>query len=163
METKIDSIEKGMTLLKQKVKRFKENASALERKTDKLDEALKLMKENVTNLGEEPEEVQISAENTETYLKKDNINIRGLQEQVEGDNSVQYMQNLFTCCMGADCDIVINGNSACQIGQFSSHANPPEILLFSSSISTPDLRYWKNFWEILNQKQKMLKLLYFLT
>lgn len=90
----------------------------LEEHVKQLESALKQVERDYLDLADELDETRRSAENTENILKK-NIRLWGLKEKVEGDNFVQYLQDLFTGCVGADCGLVISFNFAFGVGKYS--------------------------------------------
>lgn len=56
-------------------------------------------------------------ENTNNIVKN-NIRLRGLREGKEGEELSQYLEKVFTGCLGADTEIVIQISSAYRLGPF---------------------------------------------
>lgn len=65
----------------------------------------------------------------ENSLKKKNVKLRGLKEQVDRDNLVQYLQDLFIGCASSDCYLVIGIVSVHLIGQHNSRAKYPRDII----------------------------------
>lgn len=81
----------------------------------------------MVGFGEDLDEVQTFTEKLDNSLK--NVKLRGLKEQVEGDNLVQYLQHLFTSCAGPECATAIRINLAYRLGQHNSWAKYPRAII----------------------------------
>lgn len=62
------------------------------------------------------EELQSVVENVDNIVKKNNIRVRGLKEGAEKKGLSQYLEEVFTGCLGVDTEIVMWITAAYCIG-----------------------------------------------
>lgn len=76
------------------------------------------------------EEIQSAVENIDNVAKKNNIRLHGVKEGIEGSELQQFLEEIFTSCLGAEAQVEIRISSAYCLGILKkTQKNPQDILI----------------------------------
>lgn len=76
------------------------------------------------------DELQEAIENIDNNLRKNNICLKGVREESEGKDLKQFIEEVFTVCLGSDSEIVVQISSAFRAGNIrGSLVRPRDIVV----------------------------------
>lgn len=62
------------------------------------------------------DDLEQTVENVDNSLRKNNIRLKGVKEGMEGKDSRQFLEEVFTACLGSESEVVVQIDSAYRVG-----------------------------------------------
>lgn len=93
------------------------------------------------------EELEQTVESVDNNLRKSNIRLKGVKGGVEGKDLKQFLEEVFTACLGSDCDVVVQIDSAFYVGNINWTLLSPRAIVVKLPTWLLKSKLLEVFWE----------------